>query len=49
MCDILREHGVEFRLGLVDEDAAAYESEATNELEFSEKARTTRSSVRNAR
>ena len=34
MRDILREHGVELRLGLVDEDDAAYEVEAANELEF---------------
>lgn len=36
MRDVLREHGVELRLGLLDEDDAAYESEATSELEFSE-------------
>jgi hypothetical protein len=34
MRDILREHGVELRLGLVDEGDAAYEVEAANELEF---------------
>ena len=34
MRDILREHGVELRLGLVDEDDAAYEVEAMSELEF---------------
>ena len=34
MRDILREHGVELRLGLVDEDDAADEAEAANELEF---------------
>jgi predicted HTH domain antitoxin len=34
MRDILREHGVEVRLGLVDEDDAAYEAEAARELEF---------------
>jgi predicted HTH domain antitoxin len=34
MRDILREHGVDLRLGLVDEDDAAYEVEAANELEF---------------
>ena len=34
MRDILREHGVELRLGLVDEDDAAYEVEAASELEF---------------
>ena len=32
---ILREHGVELRLGLVDEDDAAYEVEAASDLEFS--------------
>jgi len=32
--DIFREHGVELRPGLVDEDDAAYEGEAANELEF---------------
>ena len=34
MRDILREHGVELRLGLVDEDDAVYEVEAARELEF---------------
>lgn len=34
MRDILREHGVELRLGVVDEDDAAYEVEAASELEF---------------
>jgi len=34
MRDILREHGVELRLGLVDEDDAADEVEAARELEF---------------
>ncbi len=34
MRDILREHGVDLRLGLVDEDDATYEVEAANELEF---------------
>jgi len=34
MRDILRDHGVELRLGLVDEDDAAYELEAARELEF---------------
>ena len=34
MRDILREHGVELRLGLADEDDAAYEAEAATELEF---------------
>jgi predicted HTH domain antitoxin len=34
MRDILREHGVELRLGLVDEDDAAYEVEAARELDF---------------
>jgi len=37
MRDILREHGVELRLGLVDEDDAAYEVEAASELEFDDK------------
>jgi hypothetical protein len=36
MRDILREHGVELRLGLADEDDAAYEAEAASELEFSD-------------
>jgi len=34
MRDILREHGVELRLGLADEDDAAYEVEAASELKF---------------
>jgi hypothetical protein len=34
MRDILREHSVELRLGLVDEDDAAYEVETARELEF---------------
>ena len=34
MRDILREHGVELRFGLADEDDAAYEVEAANALEF---------------
>ncbi|GAB3705941.1 UPF0175 family protein [Halorubrum pallidum] len=34
MRDLLREHGVELRLGLVDEDDATYEVEAARELEF---------------
>ncbi|MDB2293267.1 UPF0175 family protein [Halorubrum ezzemoulense] len=34
MRDILREHGVELRLGLVDEDNAAYEGEVASELNF---------------
>jgi predicted HTH domain antitoxin len=34
MRTILREHGVELRLGLVDEDDAAYEVAAARELEF---------------
>ena len=34
MRDILHEHGVELRLGLIDEDDAAYEMEAASELEF---------------
>ena len=34
MRDILREHGVELRLGLVDEDDAADEIAAARELEF---------------
>jgi predicted HTH domain antitoxin len=36
MRDILREHGVELRLGLADEDDAAYKAEAASELEFSD-------------
>ena len=36
MRDILREHGVELRLGLVDEDDTAYEVEAVSELEYSD-------------
>jgi len=36
MRDILHEHGVEPRLGLIDEDDAAYEVEAASELEFSD-------------
>ena len=34
MRDLLHEHGVELRLGLVDEDDAADEVEAASELEF---------------
>jgi predicted HTH domain antitoxin len=34
MRDILREHGVELRLGLADEDDAAYEAAAASELGF---------------
>ena len=34
MRDILHEHGVELRLGLIDEDDAAYEMEAAGELEL---------------
>ncbi len=34
MRDILREHGVELRLGLADEDDAADELEAATDLEF---------------
>jgi len=34
MRDILREHGVEPRLGLVAEDDAAHEVEAASELGF---------------
>jgi hypothetical protein len=34
MRDILREHGVELRLGLVDEDDAAYEVQAARALKF---------------
>ena len=37
MRDILREHGVELRLGLIDENDAAYEVEAARELEFDDK------------
>jgi hypothetical protein len=36
MRDILREHDVELRLGLADEDDAAYEAEAATELEFND-------------
>lgn len=36
MRDILREHGVELRLGLADEDDAAYETESATELEFND-------------
>jgi len=36
MRDILREHGVELRLGLADESDAEYESEAAGELAFSD-------------
>ena len=34
MRDILREHGVELRLGLADESDAEYEVEAADDLEF---------------
>lgn len=34
MRDILREHGVDLRLGLLDEDEVAHEVEAADELEF---------------
>lgn len=36
MRNILREHGVELRLGLADEDEAEYEVEAAEELEFAD-------------
>lgn len=36
MRDILREHGVELRLGLADEADAEYEVEAAEELEFAD-------------
>ena len=36
MRDLLREHGVELRLGLADEEDAAYEAEAATELDFDE-------------
>jgi predicted HTH domain antitoxin len=36
MRDILREHGVRLRIGLVDEGDAAYEAEVATELEFSD-------------
>jgi predicted HTH domain antitoxin len=36
MRDILREHGVELRLGLADEADAEYEVEAAEELEFTD-------------
>jgi predicted HTH domain antitoxin len=38
MRDILREHGVDLRLGLADEDDATYEREAAKELEFNDDA-----------
>ncbi|WP_311172625.1 UPF0175 family protein [Halobellus ordinarius] len=34
MRDILREHGVELRIGLTDEEDAAYETAAAADLEF---------------
>jgi hypothetical protein len=34
MRDVLREHGVRLRLGLVDEDDAACEGQTARELEF---------------
>jgi predicted HTH domain antitoxin len=34
MCDILRDHGIELRFGLADEDDADYERAAASELEF---------------
>lgn len=34
MREILRDHGVDLRLGLVDEEDAAYESNAAKDLEF---------------
>lgn len=36
MRDILRKHGVELRLGLVDENDAVYETQAAIELEIDE-------------
>lgn len=36
MRDILCEHGIELRLGLVDEADAAYEADAATELKFSD-------------
>ena len=36
MREILRDHGVELRFGLADEDDAAYESKTARELEFSD-------------
>lgn len=36
MRDILREHGVELRLGLTDEADAEYEVGAAEELEFAD-------------
>jgi len=36
MREILREHGVELRLGLADEEDAAYEAAAATDLEFSD-------------
>ncbi|WP_254543866.1 UPF0175 family protein [Halomarina pelagica] len=37
MRDILREHGVELRLGLADEADAEYEAGAATELEFTDR------------
>ena len=39
MRDILREHGLELRFGLADEEDAAYEAEAAAELEFSDESK----------
>ena len=36
MRDILREYGIELRLGLVDEDNVSHEVETASELEFSD-------------
>jgi predicted HTH domain antitoxin len=36
MRDLLREHGVELRIGLADDDDAEYEREAARELDFSD-------------
>ncbi|PSQ32803.1 hypothetical protein BRD09_02580 [Halobacteriales archaeon SW_10_68_16] len=37
MHDILHEHGVELRVGLVNKDDAAYEAEAASEIRFSDR------------
>ena len=49
MRDILREHEVELRLGLVDEAAAADEAEAATDLSFVETADDERDSVTDSR
>lgn len=47
--DIFHEHGIELRVGLVDEDDTASEGEAAGELEFSNGIQMMRSRVRNDR